>query len=74
MKEYYNLLKIVAVIIIDIRNSLLIHHSFKLFNLFCTILIAHSISVPFFRMCLIVFFLKNHRPVVELGGGVFKNF
>ena len=73
MKEYYNLLKIVTVIIIDIRNSLLIHHSFKLFNLFCTILITHSVLVSLFRMSLIVFLLKDHRPIVKLGGGVFKN-
>jgi hypothetical protein len=31
-------------------------------------------TVSFMRMRLIVFLLKNFRPVVELGGGVFKNF
>ena len=50
------------------------HHPFKFFNLFCTILIAHSMSVPLFRMSLVVFLLKNHRPVVKLGGGIFQNF
>jgi len=25
-------------------------------------------------MRLVVFFLKNHRPVVKLGGGIFQNF
>jgi hypothetical protein len=25
-------------------------------------------------MSLIVFLLKNHRPVVKLGGGIFQNF
>ena len=50
-----------------------VHHPFKLFNISGTIAFSHTAFVPFMRMCLIVFLLKNHRPVVELGGGVFKN-
>ena len=51
-----------------------VHHPFKLFNLSGTIALRHSGSVSFLRMSLVVFLLKNHRPVVELGGGVFQNF
>ena len=51
-----------------------VHHSFEFFNLYHTIALRHSGFVPFFRMSLIVFLLKNHRPVVKLGGGIFKNF
>lgn len=51
-----------------------VHHPFKLFNLSGTIAFRHSCSVSFLRMRLIVFFLKYHRPVVELGGGIFQNF
>ena len=51
-----------------------VHHLFKLLNLSGTIAFSHTAFVSLFRMCLIVFLLKNHRPVVELGGGVFKNF
>ena len=50
------------------------HHPFKLFNLSGTIAIRHSGFVPFFRMSLVVFLLKYHRPVVKLGGGIFQNF
>ncbi len=50
------------------------HHPFKIFNLSGTIAIRHSGFVPFFRMSLVVFLLKNHRPVVKLGGGIFQNF
>ena len=55
-------------------TCILIHHSLKLLNLSGTIALSHSGSVPFFRMSLVVFLLKNHRPVVKLGGGVFQNF
>ena len=51
-----------------------VHHPFKLLNLSSTVAFRHSGSVSFLRMSLIVFLLKNHRPVVKLGGGVFKNF
>ena len=51
-----------------------VHHFFKLLNLSGTIAIRHSGFVPFFRMSLIVFLLKYHRPVVKLGGGIFQDF
>ena len=51
-----------------------VHHPFKFFNLSGTIALSHTTFVSLFRMRLIVFLLKNYRPVVELGGGVFKNF
>ena len=50
------------------------HHSLKLLNLSGTIAIRHSGSVSLFRMSLVVFLLKYHRPVVKLGGGVLQNF
>ena len=43
-----------------------VHHLFKLLNLSGTIDLRHSGFVPFFRMSLIVFLLKDHRPVVKL--------
>ena len=51
-----------------------LHHSLKLLNLSGTVAFSHSITISFMQMCLIVFFLKNHRPIVKLGGGIFKNF
>ena len=51
-----------------------VHHPFKLLNLSGTIALRHSGSVPLLRMSLIVFLLKNHRPVVKLGGGIFQDF
>ena len=53
---------------------LFVHHPFKLLNLSGTIAIRHSGFVSFLRMSLIVFLLKDHRPVVKLGGGIFQNF
>ena len=54
-------------------TCILIHHSLKLLNLCGTIALSHSGSVSLFRMSFVVFLLKYHCPVVELGGGVFKN-
>lgn len=51
-----------------------VHHPFKLLNLSGTITLCHTGSVSLLRMSRIVFLLKNHRPVVKLGGGIFQNF
>ena len=51
-----------------------VHHLFKLLNLSGTIALRHPGSVSLFRMCLVVFLLEYHRPVVKLGGGIFQNF
>ena len=55
-------------------TCILIHHSLKLLNLSGTITLSHTISISLMRMRLIIFLLKNHRPVVELGCGVLQNF
>ena len=55
-------------------TCILIHHSLKLLNLSGTIALSHSGSVSLFRMSFVVFLLKYHRPVIELGGGIFQNF
>ena len=52
---------------------ILIHQLFTLLNLSGTIAFGHSITISIMRMRLKVFFLKNHCPVVELGGRIFKN-
>ena len=51
-----------------------IHQLSEFLNLTGTIDLCHTALVPFMGMRFIVFLLKNHRPVVKLGGGVFQNF
>ena len=51
-----------------------VHHLFKLLNLSGTIAFSHTALVPLLGMSLVVFLLKDHCPVVKLGGGIFQNF